>query len=536
MDARKHILCIALVFIAIQASGQTFSSNLPIMIINTNGQSIQDETRIIANLGIIDKGIGIRNQSNDPFTSYNGRISIELRGESSKLFPKKSYSMETQDAAGNNLNVALLGMPKENDWVLYAPYTDKTLMRNVLAYKIGRDLGDYAPRTRYAELIINGDYQGVYVLIEKIKRDKNRVDVATLLPQDITGDELTGGYLLRVDKLDDNDYPDWTATPNPQLAGEKDVRFQYYAPKGAVLADEQRNYIRNYIRAFQNTLTNAAFTNEETGYRNFLDMRSALNYILVTEIGKNVDAYFYSTYFYKEKDSDGGKLHLGPLWDFNLAFGNVDYLANAQYAPGWMWTDNYRMYWFRRMAEDTLFISNLKCRWQELRNSFLTNAYFTHAIDSIATTLQESQQRNYVRWPILGTYVWPNQFVGKTYAEETGFLKQWILNRLAWMDTHLAGACESLLITGLDQSQNGFEIYPNPFDRSITVLFNHTGIKQLQILDGMGREVFRTSFSGTEYHWEGIMENGNTLSPGLYVVRVYNETGIIMGSRKVIRR
>lgn len=208
------------------------ASNLPIIVINTNGQFIPDDPKIIAHMGIIDNGVGQVNSISDPFNNYDGRIAIELRGESSQSFPKKSYSIETQTSTGANFNAALLGIPAENDWVLYAPYTDKTMMRDVLAYQLGRDFGKYAPRTRFAEVVINDDYQGVYVLIERIKRDNNRVDIATLQPSDVSGDEITGGYILRVDKLDGNDYPGWTATPTPMLAGENDITFQYFDPAG----------------------------------------------------------------------------------------------------------------------------------------------------------------------------------------------------------------------------------------------------------------------------------------------------------------
>ena len=145
------------------------SSNLPIVVINTNGQAIQDDPRIVCDMGIIDNGFGNINSINDPFNDYNGKISIEYRGSSSQSFPKKAYALETQDAIGNNNNVSILGMPVENDWILYAPYTDKSLMRNFLTFYLGRRMNNYSPRTVYCELVVNGDYRGVYVLMEKIK-------------------------------------------------------------------------------------------------------------------------------------------------------------------------------------------------------------------------------------------------------------------------------------------------------------------------------------------------------------------------------
>ncbi len=511
-------------------------SNLPIIVINTNGQSIGDDPRIVATMGIIDNGVGNRNSLTDAFTNYEGRISIETRGESSQMFPKKSYTLETQDASGNNLNAALLGMPPENDWVLYAPYTDKTMMRDVLAFKLGRDLGNYAPRTRYAELVINGEYKGVYVLMERIKRDNNRVDIATLQPQDIAGDEVTGGYILRVDKLDANDYPGWKATPSLQLSGENDITFQYFDPAGEELVDAQRNYIRNYMREFQSSLTTTGFTSA-TGYQKYLDIPSALNFILVNEIGKNIDGFVFSTYLYKTKDSDGGKLHMGPLWDFNLAFGNVDYLANAQFAPGWMWNDQYRMFWFRRMVQDPTFTNKLKCRWQELRSSFLTNDYFTNAIDSIATALEEAQVRNYQRWPILGVYVWPNQFVGETYAQEIAFIKQWTLDRLTWMDANMPGTGSCTVVTAIEETiKNKLQAYPNPFDQSVLIkIVGNNQVNSLQVIDRMGKKVFSTQFTD-EFEWAGQDSSGFTVAAGMYIVRVHNATGGVAGQIKVVRK
>lgn len=511
----------------------TFTSNLPIILINTNGQAIPDDPKIVAHMGIIDNGQGLLNSLSDPFTNYDGRIAIEIRGESSQGFPKKSYSIETQTTTGTNFNASLLGMPPENDWVLYAPYTDKTMMRNVLAYKLGRDLGNYASRTRYAEVVINDDYKGVYVLMEKIKRDKNRVDIATLLPQDIAGDEVTGGYILRVDKLDGNDYPGWKATPLPQLQGENDITFQYFDPAGEELVDIQRNYIRSYLTTFQNSLTSANFASPTTGYRKYLDIPSALNFILVNEIAKNIDGFVFSTYLYKAKDSDGGKLHLGPLWDFNLAFGNVNYLANAQFAPGWMWNDQYRMFWFRRMVQDQTFTNNLKCRWTELRTGFLTNGYFIDKIDSIAAVLAEPQQRNYQRWPILGTYVWPNQFVGQTFAQEISFLKQWMLERLTWMDNNMPGNCALITATTLENKR--VEIFPNPFSKSLQVkTYNSLEMKYLEITDLTGRILYQAEFNSPEFEWSGVTNSGNQVPAGTYVMKITGARKEVLALQRVV--
>ncbi len=177
------------------------SSNLPIIIINTNGLSIPyDNPRIVAEMGIIYNGQGERNNISDSLNNYSGKISIEIRGASSSGWSKKSYGIETQNDDGSNNNVSLLGMPEENDWILYASYYDRSFLRNVLTFKLANDMGWYASRTRYCELVLNGEYQGIYVLMEKIKRDKNRVDISKLNPDEISGDDVTGGYIIKVDK------------------------------------------------------------------------------------------------------------------------------------------------------------------------------------------------------------------------------------------------------------------------------------------------------------------------------------------------
>ncbi|MBN1472962.1 MAG: CotH kinase family protein, partial [Syntrophaceae bacterium] len=181
------------------------SSNLPIVIIETNGNTIRKDVRIAADMQIIWNDDHQRNRVTDTPNNYNGKIGIELHGQSSLSFTKKSYRIETRDSSGANLNVSLLGMPKENDWILYGPYSDKTLMRNVLSYTLASEISGYAPRTRFCELIMNRVYVGVYVLTEKIKLDKNRVNITQMLPGDIAEPEITGGYIFKKDKTDPGD-------------------------------------------------------------------------------------------------------------------------------------------------------------------------------------------------------------------------------------------------------------------------------------------------------------------------------------------
>lgn len=181
---------------------QTFTeSNLPIVLINTNGETIVDDPKIMGDMAIIDNGPGVMNSIKDTPNDYNGKIGIEIRGSSSQMFPKKQYGIELWDEEGEGIDASILGMPEEEDWVLFAPYNDKALIRDALAYKLGRDMGQYASRQRFCEVLLNGEYMGVFVFFEKVKRDGERVDIAKLDPDEVNGDDLTGGYIFKIDKF-----------------------------------------------------------------------------------------------------------------------------------------------------------------------------------------------------------------------------------------------------------------------------------------------------------------------------------------------
>jgi len=502
------------------------SSNLPIIIITTTGgQTIPDDPKLRATMSVIDNGAGNRNNLTDPFNNYNGYIDIETRGESSQMFPKKSYSLETVDAAGENLNVELLGFPAENDWILYAPYTDKSMMRNEITFKLSRDLGRYASRTRACEVVLNGDYQGIYTLMEKIKVDDNRVDIASLNPEEISGDDLTGGYILRVDKIDGNDYPAWNSGG---------ISFQYFDPEGADLVAQQQLYIQNFINSVNVSISGADFANPSTGYANYIDIPSFIDNMLLSELGKNVDGFRFSTYMYKDKDSNGGKLVLGPLWDFNLAYGNIDYNPALEQPNGnWLYND-FRMFWFQRLMQDPNFQNKIKTRWDSLRDDELSNARITFLIDSMATSYSESQVRNYERWPILGTKVWPNlDWEDNTYQDEVNYFKNWIITRANWMDANLPGTIitdpDPDPVTGIDDEfiRSGLNVYPNPGKEVFTIEWQNPSNEPcaVRIVNLLGQEVF----SGLQRHaslkWSGETTSGKGIQCGMYVVSITNSRG-----------
>ncbi|MFT7233643.1 MAG: hypothetical protein ACI8TA_002868, partial [Cyclobacteriaceae bacterium] len=245
------------------------SSNLPILIINSvNNVEITKEVKLDGTLKIVFDKTGDRNQLIGPFTDYNGKIGIKGRGSSSwDTFPKKGYGFETRTAEGTNNNVSLLDMPEENDWILHGPYADKTLMKNAFVYQIGRDMGSYAPRTAFCELVLNDVYAGVYLLTEKVKRDKNRVDIANLNPEEISGDDLTGGYILSVDRVGD-EY--WSPLIDFN-GGFSQYNYIYPDPTDG-MPQAQKNYIRNYVTDFEKALDNISLSDTVKGYRAYVNV------------------------------------------------------------------------------------------------------------------------------------------------------------------------------------------------------------------------------------------------------------------------
>jgi len=523
------------------AQAQSFtSSNLPIIVINSSGQSIVDEPKITASMGIIDNGFGVRNNVTDPFNNYDGKIGIEIRGSSSQSFPKKQYGLELRNNLGEGINAPLLGMPAEEDWVLFAPYNDKSLMRDALAYKLGRDLGWYAPRTRFCEVVINGEYQGIYVLIEKIKRDKNRVDVNKLNPDEISGDNLTGGYLIKIDKNTGSGNGGWTSTfLPPNRSNIQTIFFQYDYPKAADIAPQQKTYIKDLMASFESTLAGTNFNDPVQGYTRYIDVDSFIDFYIANEVGKNVDGYRLSTYLYKQKDSDGGKLHMGPIWDFNLGFGNANYCTKGN-PEGWVTNFNTICpqdfwlipFWWNRLNQDGVYRSKMAARWAELRaDKFQTNR-ITGYIDSVYMVLNaESQQRNFQRWPVLGQYVWPNYFVGSSFLEEVNWLKSWVTNRLNWMDANMPQ-----VITGAGEVADfTVSASPNPFNQEITIEYTliNPATFSIELFDSMGRAINTTSESRLQSGTYTLSIPAQQLPAGMYYYRATAGSGFPIAGKVV---
>lgn len=410
---------------------------LPRFSVSTNGMSIVDEPKIAADYTITEDGE----------TLHSGNIGIEIRGQSSQLFPKKSFGFETWDAEGNDINASLFGMPEEEDWILYAPYSDKTLVRNVLIYDLARDMNLYASRTKFVELEINNQYNGVYVFMEKLKRDGGRIDINKLKDDENEGEDLTGGYIIKIDKANQEGYTDQNSF-NSRYGSSIDetgspIRFLYDYPKADDITGQQKTYISTYITDFEDALVSDTFTDIDTGYASYIDVDSFIDFFILNEISNNVDGYRISTYMHKDKNE---KLKMGPIWDFNLAFGNADY-CNGGDTNVWAYRFNDRCpgdfwfvpFWWDRLLEDPAFVARLKERWNTLRGGVLSDTAILAKVDANVANLTDSGAvaSNFGAWPVFSTYVWPNNFVGNNYNEEIGYLKQWIEARTLWLDNSI---------------------------------------------------------------------------------------------------
>jgi hypothetical protein len=416
------------------------SSNLPIIVIDTKGIQIPDEPKIEATMRIIDNGSGKRNNINDPFNSYNGKIGIEIRGQSSQMFDKKQYGIETRDDSGSDNAVSLLGMPAESDWVLNANYLDKTFMRNILAYKLFNDFGRYASRTRFCEVVLNGEYIGLYILQEKIKRDKNRVNIAKLEPNEISGDDLTGGYIIRIDKTESTDLY-WSSPFLPYAGSLFPIKYQYYYPDEKEIVTEQKYYIKDYVTNFERVINSSDYNNPFVNYIDYIDIDSFVDLFLLNEFTKSTDAYRISSYFHKNADSKGGKLTAGPPWDFDISLGVANY-RDGYNPSGWqvyaektiLWEIPF---WCEKMFNDPIFRNKFMKRWNELKNNILNPDTINKYIDKTVSETDEAVTRNFGKWKILGQYVWPNYNTFNTYAEEISYLKDWIRQRWNWIDSQI---------------------------------------------------------------------------------------------------
>lgn len=516
------------------------SSKLPIVIINTKGQTIPDEPKITANMKVIAHGNGQINRVTDTDYHYNNAIGIEKRGNSSQSFEQLQYAVETRDSAsGADIDFPLLFMPRESDWVLYAPYNDISMMRNIIAYELWNKMGHWAPRTRLCEVILNGVYQGVYVFMENVKRGDYRVKTAKLKYEDTTGINLTGGYIMRIDAPETTDSSFISKVPGivkgtggfggtPSTA----VKWLYYYPKSDEIHPKQRKYIHNYIDTVETVIQSSTFADPVNGYIKYISKQSFLDYFIHTELSKNGDGYKRSAYFYKEKrekDGTGGKLKAGPVWDYNLAYGNVNF-CGGNVKTGWGYegceTLPVPALW-GRLLQDPAYKNDVYCRYKELRQTILSNQSINALIDKYANdSLKEPATRQLAKYPKLiqpssgfNSPLWFAGYRVTSYAAEIDSLKKWFSVRLAWLDNNIkssGAACIPTLVSDLQQNDASLLLFPNP-TQGVISLESDEAIKSVEIFDAQGQKLVSRGIEAYKTELRDLSNKPN----GVYMLKVF---------------
>ena len=432
-------------FAAGMSLAQTY--DLPIVFVDTKGKCLDSKVteKIPATMRVLD---GKTNSVADSAKGTLYDIGIKVRGQSSALFPKPGYGVEVRDEKGEGLDVSLFGLPPADDWVFHGPYVDKSMMRNALAHWLFRQAGHYSPRTKHFDLYINGVYHGVYVLIEKIKRGKYRVNVSKLKETDIAGDSLTGGYIWAFDKTGTNTGGAGSGPIEKEGFNTSDgLNVILHYPKKENIQKQQEDYLKKYLNDLEGLFKNGK---NGQGYENYVDMTSALDYVLHEEVTNNADSYWCSFFLHKPKDKTDkngvkteGKVTLGPAWDFNLAMSNGSQPENgggnngggmwgggfgggfggggngfgSSGTSGWqiensqksgnggMWGMGSSLKapnWLLGMWKDSHYQSELKKRWAELRSGVWHTKTLDLYLDSMKTYLKNAADRNFKRWPNLG--------------------------------------------------------------------------------------------------------------------------------------
>lgn len=440
-------------------NSQFTDSNLPIIIINTeNGAEIPDEPKILGTMKIIQRPNGARNfltdANNDEYLNYSGTIGIETRGSSSQALPKKPYGIDTLEDDGlEDKGVILLGMPKEDDWILNSFAFDDSMMRDYISYEMTREMGQYAANLKYCEVVLNGDYIGLYALSEKIKRDGDRVNIAKLSDDENSLPEITGGYLMQTDRVSDEDPAAWYSN-NAVYIHEK--------PNSDDITPQQSSYIEGVFRSLDNNANNSNIT---TGYPSIIDIPSFVDYILIAEFASNVDAYALSTYYHKDR---GGKLRAGPVWDYNLTFGNdlfdfFDVNFDRSFTDVWQFQySNIGSFFWGSLFYNSTFQCYLAKRFNELTKEGqpLNYNYISNLIDNTVTLISEATIRENQRWATI-----------ENFSGEIANMKTWIQERITWMRNNLGSFSEcnsiqtpSLVISKISYNPLETDAFPESKD------------------------------------------------------------------------
>jgi hypothetical protein len=495
------------------------SSNLPLIIIESNEFGIPfSHVEVQASMKVIDKANGQLNHPSDTSYTYNGRISIEVRGGSTSYFPKQSFNIETQNADGSNNNVSLLGMPAENDWKLIGPISDRSLLRHTFTYELGRKQGHWEPRSKYCELILNGEYLGLYALTEKIKPDKNRLDISKLTDTDLSGDDVTGGYIF------------WTYG---------NLATDIYYPKSTKIQTEQEAYINAFVQRYRNVIFRDNWINQEINYRDYVNTESMLDYLIINELSYDYDKYRTSTYMYKDRSDKDSLIHFGPLWDYNYAYGNT---SEGMATDKWLFSRESGDQ-FRRLFQDTSLTHRFAEKWHSQRDNFLHTDSLYALIDSLSTHFAQARKRDSTVWD---AYTTVNIYLAidaeYRYDLVIRNLKDWLDRRVNWIDIWIdsiyypVSGVGSIDITRHSQKQK-LKVYPNPFRDQLKIELNcpSSGNLRLELCNPLGQPIQFWLLEAAQQDIQILtLTLPKEIPPGPYLLNIIQK-GILTGSVRAVK-
>ena len=428
-------------------------TNLPIVWIDVNGAMIMREERIAAHMKIIHNGKGRLNYADTVAhpgqnIDYEGEIALRYRGRTSYYnSDKKPMSFRTlaeplTSEVYDKKKVEILGMGKDNNWALLAPYSDHSMIRDLMTFEFARPWMEYTPQGRLCEVYLDGIYYGVYILCEVVSKGKHRLNLDDPGEE---GDELTGGYIVEIGPPEVNCHvsKQHPVSRSGYVYNDAYIYFLHKSPDYEDMTPEQIRYINKSIDDMEASYARDDYRDPEVGYRKYVDVQSFMDYQLFNELAHNVDGYRLSAKFFKRRDSQDPRFKM-VLWDFNLAYGNCNY-NQAWRTDNWVYQQNSTLYsnhdhmipfYWHKMWKDNSYVAERKVRWQQMRENNLRSDRITATIDSLANEVTSggALDRDTQARPRWGVKLWPNYHVPVDYDDEIAFLKEWLFTRLAWLD------------------------------------------------------------------------------------------------------
>jgi hypothetical protein len=406
-----------------------FSSTLPVVILDTLGDNHPTSERSSAvKLLVFEPVRGKTSLTNAP--TLASRAGFHTRGSSSSGEAQPAFALQCLDELDQEQSRPMLDLPADSDWVLYAPTSfEPVMIHNPFVHQLSRNIGRYSPRTRFVEVYLARNagpvaarhYYGIYVLEEKIKIGPQRVDIDRLGPKDVQPPAITGGYLLKIDRLG----------PGESGFYGLGASIAYVDPNEAIMnlpeRAPQRRYIAAYLDRLEQALDGTNWLDRVHGYRAYLDVEACIDYHLLEVLSGNVDALVFSTFFYKPRHD---KIAFGPHWDFDRALGSTD--GRDDDPRHWNTGRYFNVPLWSRLFRDPDFWQQWVDRWQELRRTHLSLAGLFDLIDRLARELREAQPRQEKRWGLLPR--------GGSYQSEIDLMKDWLSNRVGFIDAQFVAS------------------------------------------------------------------------------------------------